>query len=50
VLGVSRSGYYAWQGRAASARAQADAAVTARITALHEASRQTYGSPRIHAV
>ena len=49
VLGVSRSGYYAWHGRAASARADADAALAARITAIHQASRETYGSPRIHA-
>jgi putative transposase len=49
VLGVSRSGYYAWRGRQESARARADAALTARITAIHTASRQTYGSPRVQA-
>jgi putative transposase len=49
VLGVSRSGYYAWHGRAASARAHADAALTGRIRAIHQTSRETYGSPRIHA-
>jgi putative transposase len=49
VLGVSRSGYYAWQGRAASARAQADAALSERIAAIHQTSRGTYGSPRVHA-
>lgn len=27
----------------------ADAALSARITAIHQTSRQTYGSPRIHA-
>ncbi len=41
VLGVSRSGSDAWHRRAASARAEADAALTARITAIHEASRET---------
>ena len=49
VLGVSRSGYYAWHGRAASARARADAALSERITAIHQTSRGTYGSPRVQA-
>jgi putative transposase len=49
VLGVARSGYYAWRGRAASARARADAALSARILTIHQTSRETYGSPRIHA-
>jgi putative transposase len=49
VLGVSRSGYYAWRGRGASARARADAALSERIAAIHQASRETYGSPRVHA-
>jgi putative transposase len=49
VLGVSASGYYAWCGRNPSARALADAALTTRIQAIHTASRQTYGTPRIHA-
>ena len=48
-LGVSPSGYYAWLGRPASARARADAALTATIHAIHAASRGTYGAPRIHA-
>jgi len=49
VLGVSRSGYYAARGRPASKRAQEDAALTVRIRAIHERSRQTYGAPRIYA-
>jgi len=49
TLGVSRSGFYAWRERAASARSKADAALTARIRAIHKASSQTYGAPRIHA-
>jgi putative transposase len=48
VLGVSRSGYYGWRGRAASARHTANAALLKRIRAIHLQSRQTYGSPRIH--
>jgi len=49
LLGVSASGYYAWQQRPPSARAQADAALTESIRAIHERSRETYGMPRIHA-
>jgi putative transposase len=49
VLGVSPSGYYAWHTRGPSARAQANAALLARIEALHAQSRRTYGAPRIHA-
>ena len=48
-LGVSTSGYYAWLERPASARAVADAALTATIHAIHTVSRGTYGAPRIHA-
>ena len=48
-LGVSSSGYYAWLERPASARAVADAALTATIHAIHTVSRGTYGAPRIHA-
>lgn len=48
VLGVSRSGFYAWQGRPASARELADAALTETITRIHADSRGTYGSPRVH--
>jgi putative transposase len=49
VLSVAPSGYWAWRKRGLSARAQADARLSARIGALHQASRQTYGAPRIHA-
>jgi putative transposase len=48
VLGVARSGYYAWRRRAPSAHAQADERLRERIRAIHQASRGTYGSPRIH--
>jgi len=48
-LGVSRSGFYVWRERAVSARSKADAALSERIRAIHAASRQTYGAPRIHA-
>lgn len=49
VLAVSRAGYYAWVQRGPSARALADAALLTQIRASHQASRQTYGAPRIHA-
>jgi putative transposase len=48
VLAVSASGYYAWRKRPPSARARADAELTARIRAIHQYSRGTYGAPRIH--
>lgn len=49
VLGVSKAGYYAWVDRSPSARAKADAALLKRIRTVHVSSRETYGSPRIHA-
>jgi transposase InsO family protein len=47
VLGVGRSGYYAWQRRSPSSRAQANQTLVELIRAEHQASRKTYGSPRI---
>jgi len=47
-LGVSRSGYYAWRGRPPSAREMANRELVGEIRALHRASRETYGSPRIY--
>ena len=47
ILGVSPSGYYAWTKRQPSRRAQTDAALMAEIRAAHEASRGTYGAPRM---
>ena len=49
VLGVSSSGYYAWKSRPPSARARADALLTAQIQKIHARSRETYGVPRVHA-
>lgn len=48
MLKVSKSGFYGWKDRAPSARAQADAALSEKITRIHTDSRQTYGAPRIH--
>lgn len=50
VLGVARSGYYAWLTRPESARQQANLGLTERIRVVYADSRQTYGSPRVHAV
>jgi putative transposase len=47
VLGVSRSGYYAWSGRPASARDMEDARLVLDIKAAHEAGRGAYGCPRV---
>ena len=49
VLGVSESGFHAWQRRAPSTRAVADASLLKRISTIHASSRGTYGAPRIHA-
>ena len=49
LLGVSASGYYTWQRRVPSVRAQGDALLLERIRGIHAGSRGTYGAPRIHA-
>jgi transposase InsO family protein len=49
VLGVSRSGYYAWHNRSESQRAQANQRLLIQIREEYHLSRKTYGSPRIHA-
>lgn len=49
VLGLSKSGYYAWLGRPRSARARQDEVLRAKIRDIHKESRGTYGAPRIHA-
>ncbi len=48
VLGVSRSGYYAWRSRKQSNRQRQDDALTKRIEKIHRESRETYGAPRVH--
>jgi len=50
VLGVSRSGYYAWRKRRPGRRSEANRKLLAAIWEAHQASRQSYGSPRVHAV
>lgn len=45
LLKVSRSGYYAWRQRPASARRLVDEVLTEQIRSFHAASRCTYGAP-----
>jgi putative transposase len=49
VLNVSRSGYYEWLDRLDSPRRQENALLLKQIRQIHEESRGTYGSPRVHA-
>jgi putative transposase len=49
VLRVSASGYYASRGRLPSRRQSQNATLLQEIRQVHERSRRTYGSPRIHA-
>lgn len=49
VLGVSRSGYYDWKMRPPSRTSRQDAALIEKIREIHRRSRQTYGSPAVHA-
>jgi putative transposase len=47
-LRVSRAGYYAWVARPESARSVQDRSLNVHIRAVHEESRGSYGSPRVH--
>jgi putative transposase len=49
MLGVSKSGYYAWRRRPPSERSRFDAVLAEKIVTIHRNSRATYGSPRVHA-
>ena len=44
LLGVSRSGYYAWGARPESERVGKDRALLARIETIHRESREAYGA------
>jgi putative transposase len=47
VLGVSRSGYYAWLERGPSRRELSDRELSELIVKVFETSRRTYGAPRV---
>ena len=47
VYGVTRAGFYAWRSRGPSLREQQNATLAQRIKQVHQASRGTYGSPRV---
>lgn len=49
VLGVSRSGFYAWKKRPPSAAEQRRGELTHEVRRIHAEVRQRYGSPRMHA-
>ncbi len=48
ALQVSRSGYYAARHRGPSDRQKRQVDLTARIRTIHQASRESYGAPRVH--
>ena len=48
VLQVSKSGYYSWRSRPQSEQAERRDVLQAEIREIHQASKQTYGSPRVH--
>jgi putative transposase len=49
VLGVTRSGFYAWLKRAPSDRACEDQRLRIEVRVIHREARGCYGSPRVHA-
>ena len=49
LLGVSRSGFYAWKNRKPSQREQINRALIDHIHRIFRMSRKTYGSPRVYA-
>jgi transposase InsO family protein len=49
LAGVAASGFYAWLRRRPACRHEDDRRLSGRIVTVFEASRRTYGSPRVHA-
>ena len=49
VLGVSRSGFYAWRSREPSVTETRRAALTEQVAGIHAEVKARYGSPRMHA-
>ena len=50
LYGVSPSGFYSWRDRLPSKRSVEDKRLLDKIEKAYKASRETYGSPRIHQV
>lgn len=48
VLGVSRTGYYAWRKQPVSARAKRDEEILAQIRLIYAENKRRYGSPRVY--
>jgi putative transposase len=48
ILGVGRSGFYAWLNRPENPRKQENRRLLMEIKMVHQKSRKNYGSPRIH--
>jgi transposase InsO family protein len=48
VMEVTPSGFYAWRNAPPSKRQEQNTLLLAQIEDIHQASRQSYGSPRIH--
>ena len=49
VLGVSHGGYYRWLSAPVSEREKQNSVLVRKIKEIHDSSRRTYGSPRVHA-
>lgn len=49
VLGITKSGYFAWRGRPKSTRKTRDAELKAATLRVHARSKGRYGAPRVHA-
>jgi putative transposase len=49
VFNISRSSYYQFIGASVSARQKENERLLEKIKVIHKTSRETYGSPRIHA-
>jgi len=47
-LGVTRSGFYAWQRRPPAPRSVEDVRLMQRLRLVHAVHRHTYGRPRLH--
>lgn len=48
LLGVSRSGFYAWRTRPVSKHRQYDESLKVAITELHQGFKRAYGAPRVY--